>query len=183
LIRSREGGTVPRLTKSEIEGALLAGSAVQWVDSAGKSAIVQLATARQRRLFQYLLRSQFRDVKALPQAFVDGLATAYVAVGDPAAPNVQQTVNPSASGPWKIQALKIEGFGGVNIWNQSPFELAVDCESLLMEGPNGSGNPLWSQRSFGLSRESVLAIKEVARSKRRSLFLIHRENLLAHGLR
>jgi hypothetical protein len=91
-----KGGTVPRLTKSEIEGALLAGSAVPWVDSAGKSAIVQLATARQRRLFQYLLRSQVREVKALPQAFVDGLATAYVAVGDPAAPDVQQTVNPSA---------------------------------------------------------------------------------------
>jgi hypothetical protein len=112
---------------------------VQWVDSAGRSAIVQLVTAKQRRLFYYLRKSATRDVKALPQPFIDGLAAAYVAVGDPTASSVEQSINPSASGPWKIQALKIEGFGGVNIWNGSPFELATDCEGLLIEGPNGSG--------------------------------------------
>jgi hypothetical protein len=130
---------VPRLTKSDIEGALLLGVAVPWTDAAGKSATIQLATAKQRRLFAYLRNSKIRDVKGLPQGFVDGLAAAYVAVGDPAAANVQQTVNPSASGPWKIQTLKIEGFGGVNIWNGKPFELAIDGESFLIEGPNGSG--------------------------------------------
>ena len=39
----------------------------------------------------------------------------------------------------EIQAVKIEGFGGVNIWNGKPFELASEMESLLVEGPNGSG--------------------------------------------
>jgi AAA domain len=130
---------MPRLTKSDIEGALLSGAAVPWTDAGGKSANIQLPTAKQRRLFAYLRNSKIRDVKGLPQAFIDGLATAYVAVGDPAAASVQQTVNPSASGPWKIYALKIEGFGGVNIWNGKPFELAIDGESLLIEGPNGSG--------------------------------------------
>jgi hypothetical protein len=105
----------------------------------GKTASVQIATAKQRRLFAYLLNSKIRDVKGLPQAFIDGLAAAYVAAGDPAGASVQQTVNPSASGPWKIQSLKSEGFGGVNIWNGKPFELAIDQQSLLMEGPNGSG--------------------------------------------
>lgn len=47
--------------------------------------------------------------------------------------------NPSASGSWKIEKLKIEGFGGVNVWNGKPFELAIDTESLLVDGPNGSG--------------------------------------------
>jgi hypothetical protein len=130
---------VARLTKSDIEKALLTGAAVPWTDAGGKPASIQLATAKQRRLFAYLLSSKVRDVKGLPQAFIDGLAAAYVAVGDPAAASVQQTVNPSASGPWKIQALKIGGFGGVNIWNGKPFELAIDKESLLVEGPNGSG--------------------------------------------
>jgi energy-coupling factor transporter ATP-binding protein EcfA2 len=132
-------GIVPRLTKSDIEGALLSGAAVPWTDAGGKSANIQLATAKQRRLFGYLRGSKVRDVKGLPQTFIDGLAAAYVAVGDPAAASIQQTVNPSASGPWKIQTLKIEGFGGVNIWNGKPFELAIDGESLLIEGPNGSG--------------------------------------------
>jgi energy-coupling factor transporter ATP-binding protein EcfA2 len=130
---------VPRLTKSDIERALLAGTAVPWTDAGGKPASIQLVKASQRRLFAYLLNSKIRDVKGLPPAFIDGLAAAYVAVGDPAAPSVQQTVNPSASGPWKIQALRIAGFGGVNIWNGTPFELAIDQESLLIDGPNGSG--------------------------------------------
>ena len=130
---------MPRLTKSDIEGALLSGAAVPWTDAGGKSASIQLATAKQRRLFAYLRSSKIRDVKGLPQAFIDGLAATHVAVGDPAAVNVQRTVNPSASGPWKIHALKIEGFGGINIWNGKPFEFAIDTESLLIEGPNGSG--------------------------------------------
>jgi ABC-type uncharacterized transport system fused permease/ATPase subunit len=130
---------VPRLTKSDIESALLSGAGVPWADAGGKSANIQLATAKQRRLFGYLRSSKIRDVKGLPQTFTDGLAAAYVAVGDPAAANIQQTVNPNASGPWKIHTLKIEGFGGVNIWNSKPFELAIDGESLLIEGPNGSG--------------------------------------------
>jgi hypothetical protein len=130
---------VPRLTKSDIERALLTGAAVPWTDAGGKPASIQLASAKQRRLFAYVLNSKIRDVKGLPQHFIDGLAAAYVAVGDPAAATVQQTVNPSSSGPWKIQTLKIEGFGGVNIWNGKPFELAIDKEGLLMEGPNGSG--------------------------------------------
>ncbi len=130
---------MPRLTKSDIEKALLSGAAVPWTDANGKPATIQLATAKQRRLLAYLLNSKIRDVKGLPQAFIDGLAAAHVAVSDPGAASVQQTINPSASGPWKIQALKIEGFGGVNLWSGKPFELALDTESLLMEGPNGSG--------------------------------------------
>ena len=123
---------MPRLTKSDIEKALLAGSAVLWTDASGKPASIQLATASQRRLFANLLSTRIRDVKGLPQAFIDSLAAAHVAAGDPAAPNVQQSINPSASGPWKIQALKIEGFGGVNIWNRKPFELAIDQQSFLI---------------------------------------------------
>ena len=130
---------MPRLTKSDIERALLSGTTVPWTEANGKSASIQLSTARQRRLLAYLLSSTIRDVKGLPQAFIDGIAAAHVAAGDPAATHIQQTINPSASGPWKLQSLKIEGFGGVNTWNGKPFELALDGESLLIEGPNGSG--------------------------------------------
>ena len=130
---------MPRLTRSDIDRALLSGTAVTWADTGGKVASIQLAAPRPRRLFAYLLSSKVRDVRGLPQHFVDGLAAASIAAGDPAADHVQKTANPSASGPWKIQALKIEGFGGVNIWNGKPFELAVDQDSFLIDGPNGSG--------------------------------------------
>ena len=92
---------MPRLTKSDIQKALLTGAAVPSMDAGGKPATIQLATAGQRRLFAYLVNSKIRDVKGLPQAFVDGLAASYIAAGDPAGAGVQQTVNPSASGPWK----------------------------------------------------------------------------------
>ncbi len=130
---------MPRLTKSDIEKSLLTGVAVHWKEAANKPASIQLTTAKQRRLFEYLRKSKVREVKGLPQTFIDGLVATYVAAGDPAAANVQQTINPSASGPWKIKALKIKGFGGVNLWNGKPFELEVDSESLLMDGPNSSG--------------------------------------------
>jgi AAA domain len=128
-----------RLTKSDIEQELLVGKSVHWTEAAGKAGSIQLATAKQRRLYNYLKNSKVRDAKGLTPTFIDGLASAYAADGDPAAANIQQTINPSASGPWKIQKLKIEGFGGVNVWNGKPFELDLDCDSLLLDGPNGSG--------------------------------------------
>lgn len=115
------------------------GAAVPWTEPNGSTSTIKLETAKQRRLFAYLLASKTRDVKGLPQQFVDGIKAAHTGKNDPAAASVQQTPNPSASGPWKIKALKIEGFGGVNIWNGKPFELAIDGESLLLTGPNGSG--------------------------------------------
>jgi hypothetical protein len=130
---------VPRLTKSDIENALLTGAAVHWNGPSGKSESTQLTEPKQRRLFQYLLTSKVREVKGLSKDFVDRLETAYSAAGDPGAPHVEATINPKASGPWKLQAIRSQNFGGVNIWNGTPFELLLDGESLILEGPNGSG--------------------------------------------
>jgi hypothetical protein len=128
-----------RLTKSDIQNSLLNGTAVAWTDASGKPASIQLTSAKQRRLLAFLLGTRTRDVKGLPQSFIDGLAAAAIATGDPGAANVQQTINPSLAGPWKIASIKIEGFGGVNLWGRPPFELELDPQSLLIEGPNGSG--------------------------------------------
>ena len=73
---------MPRLTRSDIERALLNGTAVPWTDAGGKPASIQLATAKQRRLLAYLLSSKIRDVRGLPQQFIDGLAAAFIATGD-----------------------------------------------------------------------------------------------------
>ena len=130
---------MPRLTKVDIENALLTGAPIQWTNANGKSANIQLAKATQRRLLAFLLSTRVRDVKDLSQAFIDGLAAAYEATHDPAASSVQQTIRSNNSGYWKIHAIRTEGFGGVNIWNGKPFELCLEQESLLIDGPNGSG--------------------------------------------
>jgi hypothetical protein len=129
-----------RLTKIEIEQHLLAGKKIEWKDAAGKKTSIVLDSPKQRRLLAYLLSSSVREVKGIPEDCVKGLAAAYSAPGDPA---IQQ---PSAKGtgaaqvgPWKLQSIKTEGFGGVNTWKGSPFELELDGNSLLLEGPNGSG--------------------------------------------
>jgi len=133
------GGPMARLTKSDIEQALKTGKTVSWKDASNKSLSITLDSAKQRRLFEFLLGSKAREVKGLSAEFVDGLAAAFIAPTDPATTPSTSGVAPGGSGPWKIQSITIEGFGGINAWNGSPFQWDLDRESLLVEGPNGSG--------------------------------------------
>lgn len=128
-----------RLTKSEIEKNLLAGKKIEWKDAAGKNASITLDAAKQRRLFEFLLGSKVRDIKAMPDSFISGLATAFTAVGDPAVIQAAAAASTGKTGPWKIHSIKTEGFGGVNAWKGAPFQLHLDGQSVLFEGPNGSG--------------------------------------------
>lgn len=145
---------MPRLTKRDIEQGLLSGKPVSWKDANNKSASILLDTAKQRRLFAYLLKSKVREVKNLPSDFIDGLAVVFVDAGDPAADTALTAAGPTSGGPWKIHALKVEGFGGVNTWKGKPLDLALDGESLLIEGPNGSGkSSLTSAIIWGLTGE------------------------------
>jgi len=128
-----------RLTRSEIEQLLLAGAAIPWSDASGKSHVLQLNNAVQRRLFAFLLSSNVREAKGLPAEFITDLAGAFDAADDPAsAAGTKMTTGP-ASGPWRLQAIETESFGGVNTYNGSRFRYNFDGQSLLLEGPNGSG--------------------------------------------
>ena len=132
-------GEMARLTKTEIEQNLLAGKNIVWKDAAGKGSSIVLNTAKQRRLFAYLLSSKVREVKGIPDDCVKGLATAYAAPGDPATQQPAAASAVAQAGPWKLHSIKAEGFGGVNAWKGSPFELELEGQSVLLEGPNGSG--------------------------------------------
>src|SRR4051812_32705100 len=112
-----------RLTKSEIEQRLLSGEKIEWKEATGKMASVALDSAKQRRLLKFLLTSRVREVKGIPDDFVKGLADAYLAAGDPASGALATAASAIAHGPWKIHSIRIEGFGGVNNWKGSPFEL------------------------------------------------------------
>ena len=145
---------MPRLTKADIEQGLLSGQPISWKDASNKSASILLDTAKQRRLFFFLLKSKVREVKGLPADFVDGLAAAFVAAGDPAADRAVTAAGSASGGPWKIHAVKVDGFGGVNAWKGKPLDLPLDGESLLIEGPNGSGkSSLTSAIVWGLTGE------------------------------
>lgn len=128
-----------RLTKTQIVESLLAGERIEWKDAASKKSSIVLENAEQQRLLAFLLASSVRDVKSLPAIFVEGIASAYTAAEDPGTKSDLGGTSAPNSGPWKLQAIDAEGFGGVNAWNGPPFRLELQGESILLEGPNGSG--------------------------------------------
>lgn len=127
-----------RLTKLEIQHALLAGRELAWSNAAGKREAIVLKFAVQRRLFAYLLRSSVREPKGLPEDFVSGLSAAYATENDPAS-ETDDTASTARTGPWRLQKIETKGFGGLNICNGPAFSYEFDGESLILQGPNGSG--------------------------------------------
>jgi SOS-response transcriptional repressor LexA len=68
---------VPRLTKSDIEKALITGAAVPWTDAAGKTASIQLTSAKQRRLLDGAQKDMDEGLSGLPTwKLVEQIATA-----------------------------------------------------------------------------------------------------------
>ncbi len=127
-----------RLTKSDIEHELLTGETIKWLDANGKDCKLLLDNPKERRLFEFLLNTKVREHKGLPEDFIDGLSSAYYGEDDPATTTIATTVTTNI-GPWRLQSIETDGFGGLNIWNGPTFNFEFDQESLLIEGPNGSG--------------------------------------------
>jgi hypothetical protein len=160
-----------RLTKTEIENNLLAGKKIEWKDAAGKKSSITLHSAKQRRLFAYLLSSKIREVKGIPDDCVKGLATAYSAPGDPAPQQPATADIATQGGPWKLHSIKAEGFGGVNAWKGAPFELELEGNSILLEGPNGSGkSSLTAAIVWALSGERPRDQAEAASDEAKPIF-------------
>ena len=128
-----------RLTKSDIERILLSGKDLAWQDPNGRNQRLVLPNANQRRLLAFLLKSEVRQPKWLPKAFVTGLSNAYEGSDDPALTSaVSPTAIPNAES-WQLKSIETEGFGGLNSWGGGLFRFNFDSKSLLLEGPNGSG--------------------------------------------
>jgi hypothetical protein len=127
-----------RQTRFEIEQALLKGSPIIW-GQGSKSEQIVLKTPAQRRLFEFVLSSDIREIKGLPESFIVSLADAFAAQNDPASAATADTLLGTANGPWRLTRLETEGFGGINTWKGPKFEFEIDSDSLIIEGPNGSG--------------------------------------------
>ncbi|MBC7463164.1 MAG: AAA family ATPase [Actinobacteria bacterium] len=127
-----------RLTRADIEQKLLRGEAVFWGEGS-KGESIQLRTPASRQLLQFLLKTNTRVVKGLPQIFVDDLAKAFTGSNDPATQFAGPNNQGSTCGPWKLACIESEGFGGINTWGGVPFKYELDGDSLVLDGPNGSG--------------------------------------------
>src|SRR3989304_88792 len=110
-----------RLTKPDIERRLLTGASVPWKDANEKNCQLVLSDPKERRLFAFLLGSKVREPTGLPQNFIDGLSSAYGGTDDPASTIGATTAAALTAGPWRLQSLETEGFGGLNIWGGPPL--------------------------------------------------------------
>jgi energy-coupling factor transporter ATP-binding protein EcfA2/flagellar motility protein MotE (MotC chaperone) len=128
-----------RLTKADIERSLLTGATITWKDANGKNCHLALSDAKERRLFAFLLENKVREPTGLSENFVNDLSNVYGRTDDPASATATSTSTASTGGPWRLQSIETEGFGGLNIWAGRTFQFDFDQESLLIEGPNGSG--------------------------------------------
>jgi hypothetical protein len=128
-----------RPTKSDIERSLLSGASVTWKDVNKKDCQILLGDSKQRRLFAFLLRTKVRQPTGLSQEFIQNLADAYAGSEDPASTISATDSTLPSTGPWRLQSIETEGFGGLNIWGGPFFHFDFDQTSLLVEGPNGSG--------------------------------------------
>jgi hypothetical protein len=128
-----------RLTKTDIERMLLTGMPVSWDDGNKKKPQLLLGEPKARSLFQFLLKSSVRSPVELPDVFIQGLAAAYDSGADPASAVSTTAASAAGAAVWKLQAIETEGFGGLNTWKGPVFRFEFDRESLLIEGPNGSG--------------------------------------------
>jgi len=129
---------MPRLTKTSIERQLLSGESISWRDASKKRLQITLGEPEERRLFAYLLASRVREPAGLSDDFVAGLSTAFNGTDDPRT-SLGSISTASLEGPWRLQSIETDGFGGLNTWKGPPFRFLFDGESLLAEGPNGCG--------------------------------------------
>lgn len=127
-----------RLTKHEIEQSLLQGLKIEWKSASGEQEEIELGEARQRRLFEYLRKSDVREAKGLSSAFVTGLATAANGSADPAAEAIT-SATVGKTGPWRLRSIETKNFGGLNLFEGPEFTWDFDEESLILQGQNGSG--------------------------------------------
>ncbi|TMK40539.1 MAG: hypothetical protein E6G70_27580 [Alphaproteobacteria bacterium] len=132
------GTTMGRLTKLEIQHDLLAGREIAWTNAAGKRESIALGDAAQRRLFACLLQSDVREAKGLPDQFVADLSKVCSGKNDPAEDQAARSTA-ILTGPWRLQRIETEGFGGLNTFNGPVFTVEFDGEGLILQGPNGSG--------------------------------------------
>jgi hypothetical protein len=161
-----------RLTKLEIEKALLSGDSLSYSDASGKPASLQLSEAKQRRLFEFVLGSTVRSPTELPQAFVTGLQKAFDASHDPAIATTNSAkVSPQSAGPWKLSAIESEGFGGLNTWQGQMFSFDFNGDSFILEGPNGSGkSSLISAVLWALTGQRPRDQSDVAELEKRPVY-------------
>ncbi len=127
-----------RLTKADIEQRLLSGASVKWRDANNKDFELVLSDPKKRRLLAFLLSSTVRTPTGLSDEFIHGLSSAFSGTDDPAT-GIATAPQATIKGPWRLQSVETEGFGGLNTWGGPIFQFSLDGESLLVEGPNGSG--------------------------------------------
>jgi len=116
------------------------GDALTWHKSGTfKAGTIHLSQPGQRRLFEFLVSIDEETVANLDESHFEALIAAWNNKdADPA--SSETAINTTEhSGPWRLDHIFAEGFGGLNTAGGPPFELQVGGENWCLDGYNGSG--------------------------------------------
>ncbi len=104
-----------------------------------KAGSIQLGTAGQRRLFNFLVENELDAVASADESIFESLTAAWEDVTADPASTEHAVASETASGPWRLSHISASGFGGLNTPDGPEFELDVGGENWCIEGYNGSG--------------------------------------------
>ncbi len=128
------------ITLAGAAAALLSGKALRWSGFGGQdNGSITLATAGQRRIFEFLLRQSAAQVAAGSEALISGLIAAWKNEGRDPAQDAAVTSTATFTGSWRLYRVQAFGFGGLNQFGGDEFDLGVGGYNWCLEGQNGSG--------------------------------------------
>ncbi len=125
---------------AEVAAQLLAGKSFAWKKSKShKAGNISLNSAGERRLFEFLLRSDQAKVAGVDESLITDLIAAWDNIDhDPAKSTIGEKEQ-QCKDSWRLEKIEAFGFGGLTAFAGEPFELLVGGANWCLEGQNGSG--------------------------------------------
>ncbi|MEP7245276.1 MAG: AAA family ATPase [Gammaproteobacteria bacterium] len=128
------------MTLSEVMGTLLSGGTLRWARfESHESGSIRLATPAARRLFDFLRKQPIALVLQGNEALFPGLVAAWKDENTDPARATSSSPATASVGPWRLQRIEAEDFGGLTHSRGDVFDMTVGATSWCLEGQNGSG--------------------------------------------
>jgi hypothetical protein len=119
---------------------LLTGKTLAWKKYKDhKAGSITLDKSEQRRLLEFLLGRDSKDVAQGADTLFAGIVQAWESTAhDPATGKAQASVT-IGSQSWRLDRIETFGFGGLNTFGGKTFDLFIGGRNWCLEGQNGSG--------------------------------------------
>ncbi len=120
--------------------SLLDGQQLGWAAFAEhKAGALILGKPEERRLFNFLLTHEREKVVRGDEELFDGLIAAWENDGFDPVEDEKKELKELSLETWRLELIEASGFGGLTLFEGTPFRLEVHGENWCLYGQNGSG--------------------------------------------